>query len=451
MFYINLDLLNRTQNYAYHDTTLAHELQHMIHWHQDQGEDLWINEGLSEYAQEVAALGNDTMFVAAFAAAPDLQLTTWGLGPNSNGAHYGSAYLFVAYLAQRFGHEIISTLVAERANGLAGVEAALREVGFEMTAADLFADWVVANYAQDADALAADRRYGYGDYDDLPVFAPAATYTEYPVPAQAAEVFNFGTDYLQVLGEGDLHFQFQGDVDARLAPTAAPGGDRAWWSNRADDANPRLARRIDLSDVAAGTPVTLTASMWWEIEEGYDYGYVLASRDGAHWALLPGQHTRTAGTTGTALGPGYTGQSDGGDGAPAWVEERFDLSAYAGAPVWVQFSYVLDDAVNATGWLVDDLRLACGAPCPAIDEAGWESEGWLYTDHHLPQRWLVQVLEFQDDRLTAVHRLPVDADGRAETTIDDLGDGRHAVIAISGLTPVTTLPARYSYSIDRQD
>jgi bacillopeptidase F (M6 metalloprotease family) len=41
------------------------------------------------------------------------------------------------------------------------------------------------------------------------------------------------------------------------------------------------------------TPVTLTVDSWWNIEEAYDYGYVLASADGEEWTVLPGQRTRT--------------------------------------------------------------------------------------------------------------------------------------------------------------
>ena len=46
MFYINLDWLNRTRDYDYYETVLAHEFQHMIHWYNDRNEETWLNEGL---------------------------------------------------------------------------------------------------------------------------------------------------------------------------------------------------------------------------------------------------------------------------------------------------------------------------------------------------------------------------------------------------------------------
>ena len=79
--------------------------------------------------------------------------------------------------------------------------------------------------------------------------------------------------------------------------------------------------------------------------------------------------------------------------------------------------------------------------------AGWQSYGWLLSDNRLPQRWLLEVLEFDGDTLAAVRRVPVDDEGRAEVKIDGLGSGRRAVVAVSGLSPVTTLPAQYEYTI----
>ena len=55
--------------------------------------------------------------------------------------------------------------------------------------------------------------------------------------------------------------------------------------------------------------------------------------------------------------------------------------------------------------------------------------------------------EFDGDTLTAVRNVPVTADGRAQVDIGGLGNGRRAVVAVSGLAPVTTLPAHYDYSV----
>ena len=45
----------------------------------------------------------------------------------------------------------------------------------------------------------------------------------------------------------------------------------------------------------------------------------------------------------------------------------------------------------------------------------------MLTDNTLPQRWLVQVLTFDGDKLQTVERVPVAEDGTASIAIDDLG------------------------------
>lgn len=463
MFYINLAALNSAGDYAGHDRTLAHELQHMVHWHMDRSEDLWLNEGLSEYAQEVAEFSAGSGFSGAFAADPDVQLTTWG-AIGGNRPHYGAAYLFMVYLAQRFGREAVTNLVADPTNGLQSVTDALASVGAGIDAEGLFADWIVANYANQPDALGESGRYGYTGIRP-PSFALAAQHAAYPVQPQGATVANFAADYIELGGDGDVVFSFTGATETRLADMELGAGERAWWSNRADSADARLLARYDLSGIAPGAPLTLTASMWWDIETDYDFGYVMAGSDGEHWRILPGQHTAASNPSGNAFGPGYTGASDRGgpDDAPAWVAESFDLSAFGGGPLWLELRYITDDGVNAPGWWVDNLQLAGpdGVIDPVADGAagsgngedmdsegvGWQSSGWLLSDNRLPQRWLLQVLEFDGDTLAAVRRVPVDQQGRAEVRIAGLGNGRRAVVAVSGLSPVTTQPAQYEYAI----
>lgn len=448
IFFINLGWLNRLRDYTIYETVLAHEFQHMIHWNQDRGEDLWLNEGLSEYAQEVAGYDPDTNFAHIFLGDPDLPLKTWDPNPGANAPHYGASYLFVAYLAQRFGDDFLRVLVAEQRNGATGIDHALATHGADTTFDALFADWVVANWVDDPDALGDEGRYGYRRID-LMAARPAATHAGIPVTKTMADVFNYGADYIAISARGDGIVYFQGATEARLAAIEPTESALMWWSNRGDDANPRLTRQFDLSALEASAPVTMTVDSWWNIEETYDYGYVKVSRNGEDWSILPGQRTSTDNPTGNALGPGYTGRSGDG-GAPDWVQEVYDLRDFAGGPLWVQFSYVTDDAVNTEGWFVDNVTIPALGFADSFDGdvAGWQSEGWVLTDNRLPQRWLLQLMEFEGDRLTSVTRVPVAEDGSAAVEIAGLGGRRHAVIAVSGLTRVTTEPAAYRYWIE---
>jgi len=450
MFYISLEWLNRSRDYDYYETVLAHEFQHMVHWYNDRNEETWVNEGLSELAQEVAGYPPDTGFASVFANIPDTQLNTWSDNPAGNGEHYGSAYLFMAYILQRFGDEVTKAVVAHPANGIAGVSEALAETGHALTFQDVFADWVVANYANDPDALDGDGLYGYKQLR-VPSFSADKTFRRYPVESRSTTVRNFGADYLELQGSGDVTFRFRGDTQARLADVDAFSGEQMWWSNRADDSNSRLTRSFDFSGVAAGAELEMRANLWYDIENDYDYLYVLASVDGNKWDILSGQRTTTEDPSGNSFGHAYTGESDpSGGGVPEWIEERYDLRAYTGQEVFLRFEYVTDDAVNYPGGFVDDISI------PAIDYMsdfedgadGWESEGWLLTDNLLPQRWIVQVLALNNGELVGVERAVVDENGETTIQINGLSRSTEAVVIISGATPFTTEEASYEYSIE---
>src|SRR5207248_10507791 len=113
------------------------------------------------------------------------------------------------------------------------------------------------------------------------------------------------------------------------------------WGNRGDDMNGNMTRDVDLSGVSRAT---LEVSLWWDVEDGFDYGYVEVSDDGGlTWNTLPGQYTTNDDPNGQNLGNGTTGKSGGGD-TPQWVRDRFDLTPWAGKPIQLRFEYVTDDA-----------------------------------------------------------------------------------------------------------
>lgn len=455
MFYINLNWLNSLRNYESYETVLSHEFQHMIHWANDRNEETWVNEGLSEFAQEIVGYPPDTVFARTFANTPDTQLNTWNESTANNAEHYGNAYLFMAYFAQRFGRDVTRQLVAQPANGIQGISDTLAQAGLTDTADSVFADWVVANYADDPNALGLDGVYGYREFEQI---APRLDedFDSFPVATQQSTVHNYAADYILLSGSGDVTVNFQGDTTTRLTGTEPYSGQRAWWGNRGDDSDTRLTRTFDLTELAPGDVVEMEVTMWWNIEIDYDYGYVLVSRDGEKWDILPGPSTTTSNPSGNSFGHAYTGISvDPADeqsnaNTSEWVVETFDLSDYAGEEIQVRFEYVTDDAVNSSGWLIDDIRI------PAIGYEtdfesgvdGWESEGWLLTDNRLPQGWILQVLTLQDNILTGVEQVDLAEDGTTLFNITGLGNGTTAVLAVSATAPVTTEPAPYSYSIE---
>ena len=223
-------------------------------------------------------------------------------------------------------------------------------------------------------------------------------------------------------------------------------GQHSWWANRGDDSDMRLSRAFDLRNVKTAT---LTFSTWYDIEDGWDYGYVEVSTDGGkHWQILPGKTTTDKNPVGNAFGVGWTGISGGGK-TPAWVEEKVDLSAFAGKQILLRFEYVTDDALNLPGWLIDDIRIPelNYSDDAELGNGGWQAEGWALIDNVLPQRWLVQILAVRTDGTMVLERMKVGPDGRGQAKLDKVDTLDDAVMIISALAPVTTERAKYSYTV----
>jgi hypothetical protein len=438
MFYISAEEDSAKPNSSYYDGTLAHEFQHMIHWNNDRNEDSWVNEGMSELAghlNDFDAGGHDI----AYSEQPDTQLNTWSDPSEGNSAHYGASYLFMTYFLDRFGEELTKAVVASPENGIAGFDDALQKAGRPERFDDIFAEWLIANYL-DKPSLEGGR-YGYESIDPYPPVS-LETYRRYPASA-TSQVGQYAADYIKLRGPGGVTIDFEGQQQVKLVD-AQTKGVFSWWSNRGDDADATLTRAFDLENTSSPK---LTFDMWYDIEDGWDYLYVQVSEDeGKTWKILPGKQTTDRNPAGNAFGVGWTGIAGGGE-SPSWIQEEIDLSDFAGKQVQVRFEYVTDDAVNRPGVLLDNIAIS---DLGYLDDgengpAGWDAAGWVLTDNTLQQRWLVQLLEIGKNGVT-VHRMDVGEDGRGQLITQDLQDSQDVLLVISGLTPVTTEQASYSYT-----
>ena len=141
-------LLNEGAEASY--ATIAHEFEHMIHYNHDPNEETWVDEGCAGFAQFINGYGHPAA-VASFVSNPTDSLISWGRSI----VDYGNTYLFMLYLYEQKGGTVMSDVVSEAANGTQGVENSL---GGTITYVQLFKDWTVANYFDDA-GMAAE--YGY--------------------------------------------------------------------------------------------------------------------------------------------------------------------------------------------------------------------------------------------------------------------------------------------------
>ena len=99
---------------------------------------------------------------------------------------------------------------------------------------------------------------------------------------------------------------------------------------------------------------------WYDIEAGYDYGYVEVSDDGgATW-----DHGRQD----------VHRHADTGHWA---ATQTVDLSAYAGKDVRIRFEYMTDGGVALSGWEVTDVAVGGRRP---RRESAFATDGWMRVD-----------------------------------------------------------------------
>jgi hypothetical protein len=446
MFVFNADNSPLDDEYTY--GVLAHEFQHMIHWYQDRNESSWLNEGFSELAVLLNGLyssGFDWMYTSD----PDMQLNNW---PDSSQEdttpHYGASFLFVTYFLDRFGETATQSLVSHPDNDLDSVDAVLREIaaidpltGQPITADDVFLDWTISNYL--LDSRVGDGRFNYRSYRGTTAPNWTESYPNCPVGEVTRDVHQYGVDYINFTCSGTYNIHFEGSVQINVVPENPHSGAYAFWSNKGDESDMTLTRTFDFTDQSG--PLTLTYWTWYDIEEDWDYLYLVASVDGVHWEMLQTPSGTSSDPIGNNYGWGYTGASGGGSRS-TWIQERVDLSRYAGRSVQVRFEYITDASVTGEGFLLDDIAV------PEIgyasdfesDNGGWEAAGWVRMNNILPQTYRLALLSIGRSN-TTVQYIPLTPEVTADIPFTVGGDVREVVLVVTGTTRFTRQTAPYRF------
>ena len=423
----------------YYEELLAHEFQHMVHTHVDSDEEGWLNEGFSMLAQQVAGMRGDN-WLNDYLAQPDQSLWQW----SKSSADYGQSYLYLDYMYEQLGEDFIKALAANSANGAVSIDKALDKFNSKRSADALYTDAISAAFFNDPALQNGQFAYKIPTLSNIvPTYASESIPTVYQGTVQQYG----GADILTFAGDGKATLKFSGDQRVKLVPTDAHSGDRFWWSNRNDSSFATLTRRVDLTNAMTAT---LKYWAWYDIEEDWDYAYLLVSTDnGNHWTLVPATSSRETDPNGQNLGHGFSGVSGNGNEA-AWVQEIANLNAYAGKRILLRFAMQNNRSVNNSGFAVDDLSIpeTGWSDNAESGDKDWKSVGFVRIHNHIPQVWSVRGVEQNKDGSILVYDLDI-KNGTGKLDID-FSKLNRLVVFVIGETRYTTLPASYRVEVSPQ-
>ncbi len=441
MFVFSADLTDLSKEFTY--GVLAHEFQHMIHWKGDRNETTWINEGFSDVAMHINGYtvgGADVVYTNN----TDIQLNDWPVDSgNSTIPHYGASFMFLNYFLNRFGEDATKALVHEQANGLEGVDNVLLQInaadpatGKLIQTEDFFLDWAVTNYLLDKSI--GDGKYYYENYEDAFSANPTETINTCPQSPLTRDVHQFGVDYIVLNCAGEHTTSFTGSTSTKLLPADPHSGSYAFWSNKGDSSNMTLTREFDFMDTSGN--IELTYQMWYDLEKDYDYLHLEVSEDGEYWQIVQTPSGTGQDITGSSYGWGYNDKTN------LWVQEKIDLSQYAGKKIFVRFEYITDLAVNGEGFLLDDVRVDAIQYQTDFetDDGGWVASGFVRVENALPQTYRLALIT--EGVTTTVENIILNEDQTVEIPIS-LNNGERAVLVVTGTTRFTRSPAAYQIEV----
>jgi immune inhibitor A len=402
--------------------TITHEYFHAVQWLADPTEETWVNEGLAELSAVLAGL--PTIPSRFYLESQDISLINWLDSPQDALAHYAGASLFMQYLAKVTGVQNMGLLVNGQADGTEAIEHYLDVVLPGNTFPEIYADWLAEN------VMNTDHIRGDKDMVNKHVINDSVTAE---IHHGTGTVNQFGAWHLEFTSENEFLVELSGDPTTPMIPSEPDNNGPYWWSNRGDNINSTLTRPIELSTVS--NPILLV-NMWYDIETDWDFGYISVSNDGGKsWEPLDGKFTTSKNPIGKSYGPAYTGTSGG------WITEKIDLSAFAGENILLRFEYVTDEAVNQSGWYINDIRIhAIGVSNLTSDLSKWTSEGFAYLPTlDIDQEYALRLIQ-DEGTLSTVSRIHMDDKNMARFRVTG-----PAILVATGTNTYTSDPGKIRY------
>lgn len=152
LMYLNLRVLSSPLVASY----LSHELMHLITFNQKEHrlgiqEDVWLNEGRAEYMStfmgydNIVQNSNLKKRMQDFLLSPTDSLTEW----NDTVADYGVTNLFIQYVVDQYGQQILVDSLKSNKVGLASLDYALQKGGFKDSIEQVFLNWTITLFLND--------------------------------------------------------------------------------------------------------------------------------------------------------------------------------------------------------------------------------------------------------------------------------------------------------------
>lgn len=171
------------------ESVIAHEFTHLIQWARDPEESIWVNEGLAVFTENMLGY-NVKDRISAYESNPIVSLRNW----ENKVENYGFAYLFFAYMYERFGGlPVIADIFKNELEDIAGIEKVLSARGTKETFRQIFSDWVIANYLDNPNI--SEGRYGYSTIDIN--LKPSAIETQYPIVQKSLGELPWSVRYIE--------------------------------------------------------------------------------------------------------------------------------------------------------------------------------------------------------------------------------------------------------------
>ena len=403
-------------------SVLAHEFQHFIHNSIDHGEETWVNEGLSELASEIA--GYPSSYSKASLPYPRVSLINWPTTIAPQRPYYLTSLRFFRYLTEHYNHTSdLKPLVKQAPDGAQGINTYLATLKTNDSFIDAFQSWAVQDGTHFINANRSTtnkqpRSLGVTNnvFMSIQPFAPMF------IPIAASDT--------------PVSVRFTADTTVALLPMDSEIQAPCWWGNKGDSIHTKLTREIDLTNT---DDPTLSFQVWHDIELGWDYAYVTTSTDeGESWQLLKSRHMTEYNPVGNALGPGYSGTSNG------WISDQIDLSPFTGGSVLISFEYLTDDALHGPGICINEIQIEADGMTSQLDQQ-WESSGFYYTNNRIPADFRVSLLEFSFEEVTDSRALILDQDNSGEIVIGPKQSD--SLVIVSFVTEQTTHRGNFTLSI----